>query len=276
MRLIQQGPAMRPFVCLAFCCLLSAIASAAEPLRILTWNIDGENSDMEEIMRQLRALRAEYRFDVLAISEVPATETKRFVNFFAEGAGVSGKRGEAYRLVTAWEPGRLSLISGVEVLELDGFTCHSQSVAPLAARLRDHLEVREVYVVNYRFMHDALSLSLQAGDLARWATAQVLPVFFLGDFDPDYSFGARKDLSKNYMLEDLELLTWVKPEPLVDSQWVDADADNVDDNPESLSDFVFYNGMNNLRISAEVIVREGDYPDDDKTSDHRPVLVTIE
>ena len=71
---------------------------------------------------------------------------------------------------------------------------------------------------------------------------------------------------------------WLKPDPLVDSNWAD-DRDNPgkDRYPDSILDFVFVaNGAKNWRGEADVIVREGDFPDSDKTSDHRPIIATFE
>ena len=70
---------------------------------------------------------------------------------------------------------------------------------------------------------------------------------------------------------------WVEPEKLVDTNWSDRDDDEVDDYPHSCLDFTFVAGKAKLWHSrSRVIVRDGDFPDDDKTSDHRPVeLVTL-
>jgi hypothetical protein len=36
------------------------------------------------------------------------------------------------------------------------------------------------------------------------------------------------------------------------------------------------NGAKSWKGEADVIVREGDFPDSDKTSDHRPIIATFE
>jgi hypothetical protein len=66
-------------------------------------------------------------------------------------------------------------------------------------------------------------------------------------------------------------------EKLVDTNWSDRGGDGVDDYPHSCLDFTFVVGKAKLWQSrSRVIVREGDFPDDEKTSDHRPVeLVTV-
>ena len=69
---------------------------------------------------------------------------------------------------------------------------------------------------------------------------------------------------------------WVRPAELIDTNWYDADRDGQDDYPGSLLDFMFVAGAaKELDWKCEVVVREGDFPDDDKTSDHRPVTLSL-
>jgi hypothetical protein len=71
---------------------------------------------------------------------------------------------------------------------------------------------------------------------------------------------------------------WLKPDPLVDSNWADADpdlplAERTDRFPESILDFVFVaGGAREWTAESDVVVREGDFPDTNETSDHRPVM----
>jgi hypothetical protein len=47
--------------------------------------------------------------------------------------------------------------------------------------------------------------------------------------------------------------------------------------PDSCLDFAFVTGAAGAwQASSHVIVRNGDYPDDEKTSDHRPVELVVE
>ncbi len=73
--------------------------------------------------------------------------------------------------------------------------------------------------------------------------------------------------------------TWLKPEPLIDSNWSDdrrVTDRRVDRYPDSILDFAFVaNEAKNWQGVSKVIVREGDFPDSDQTSDHRPILVHL-
>ena len=67
---------------------------------------------------------------------------------------------------------------------------------------------------------------------------------------------------------------WVKPEPLVDTQWWDRNG--RDYRPDSALDFAFVSGdVKKWNPKCRVIVRKGDFPDNDATSDHRPIELRI-
>ena len=58
----------------------------------------------------------------------------------------------------------------------------------------------------------------------------------------------------------------------IDTNWADDDGDGVDDYPGSSLDYIFVaQGARDWRARSSVVVREGDFPDDEATSDHRPV-----
>ena len=70
---------------------------------------------------------------------------------------------------------------------------------------------------------------------------------------------------------------WVKPDPLVDTNWADHDGDGSDDYPDSMLDFVFVAGAaQSWTAECDVVVRTEDFPDDQTTSDHRPVSCVID
>ena len=69
---------------------------------------------------------------------------------------------------------------------------------------------------------------------------------------------------------------WIEPEELIDTNWFDPEADGVDNYPGSMLDFTFVSGKaRRWDVRSRVIVRDGDFPDDETTSDHRPVEVVV-
>ena len=117
----------------------------------------------------------------------------------------------------------------------------------------------------------------EAKALRLWAADQELPIIGIGDYNFDFDFPTRRG---NPAFDEFHLdyvWYWVEPEKLVDTNWSDRDGDGIDDYPHSCLDFMFVAGKAKLWQSrSRVIVREGDFPDDDKTSDHRPVELVME
>ena len=67
---------------------------------------------------------------------------------------------------------------------------------------------------------------------------------------------------------------WVVPDPLFDTQW--DDANGKDRYPNSMLDFAFVAGeAKTWNPQCRVIVRPGDFPDNSKTSDHRPIELRL-
>jgi hypothetical protein len=66
----------------------------------------------------------------------------------------------------------------------------------------------------------------------------------------------------------------VWPDLLVDTQW--SDRDGEDAYLDSCPDFTFVAGAAmQWNCQSRVVVREGDFPDDEATSDHRPVVLVV-
>ena len=90
----------------------------------------------------------------------------------------------------------------------------------------------------------------------------------------DYSFKKQKgNRAFVEMLRD-NVWTWVAPDPLVDTQW--SDNNGKDRYPNSMLDLAFVAGKaKDWEPKCRVIVREGDFPDNRSTSDHRPVELRV-
>ena len=69
---------------------------------------------------------------------------------------------------------------------------------------------------------------------------------------------------------------FIRPFGVADSHWLDRNQDGQDDQPDTVSDCAFLGGgALNWLAGSRVIVREGDFPDSQRTSDHRPVELTL-
>ena len=119
----------------------------------------------------------------------------------------------------------------------------------------------------------------QATLLVEWAREQNLPVFALGDYNFDYVFATEQGNPAfvNFMRDNI--WRWVKPMEMVDNNWFDnpKEPDGKDDYLGSMLDFAFVAGpAKDWKSSCQIIVRENDFPDDEKTSDHRPYELRTE
>ena len=116
----------------------------------------------------------------------------------------------------------------------------------------------------------------QAEGLRRWGRSMKLPLIAIGDYNFDYAFKTQKGNRSFGLFMADETFHWVRPHPLIDSNWFDGDGDGKDDFPGSILDFAFVAGnAKNWSPVSQVIVREGDFPDNDQTSDHRPLELIV-
>jgi hypothetical protein len=112
--------------------------------------------------------------------------------------------------------------------------------------------------------------------LRLWVEDQTLPVIGIGDYNFDYDFHTQRgNAAFDEFLVDGHW-RWVRPDPLVDTNWSDRDGDGKDNYPDSCLDFTFLGGRAlGWRAVSRVILRDGDFPDDEATSDHRPVELVM-
>ena len=110
-----------------------------------------------------------------------------------------------------------------------------------------------------------------------WAKTQTLPIIAVGDFNFDYDFHTETgNKAFSVFLQD-DVWKWLKPTRLIDTNWADRNEDGVDDYPGSILDFAFVaKSAKEWKTTSRVIVRDGDFPDDETTSDHRAVEMVVE
>ena len=165
----------------------------------------------------------------------------------------------------------------------------------------------ERYPVTFHFMVNHLTRGNQlarrrhAEGLREWARLQELPIIAAGDYNFDFDF---RNLTGNqamsiFMRREANdggkfVWDWIIPSvasevegeddttrrigligELIDTNW---DGNGTDDNfRDSLLDFVFLGqGARDWGATSTVIVRSGDFPDDEATSDHRPVEAVLD
>jgi hypothetical protein len=296
---------------LALICLVawSPFLSAQE-FRVLAWNVESNrpnsppDSDPVEIGQQLTALMKDpaTRAQLVALSEVAPPTIPRYQEAVAAGLGAtvdcvsSGSGGfkDTDSLMLLVDKSRFQVLEAFELHRFAGIAGNFQDVDPEsddygALRARSPLVVRLLdqtsgcsfwLIVNHLARGEEDLRTDQARMLVKWAAAHPEPIITAGDFNFDYEFRTGQGNAGFTAMMAGGVWEWIKPDPLVDSNWSDdrnVTDRRVDRYPDSMLDFVFVaNQAKQWQGKATVVVRPGDFPDSDKTSDHRPVLGTFQ
>jgi endonuclease/exonuclease/phosphatase family metal-dependent hydrolase len=260
-------------------------ADSAEPLKpiekpavisILAWNVESGGADPKVIAQRLERLND---FDIVCLSEVHPddfeTHTKakgdNFQTFFS-------KSGNEDRLQILFDKNRFELLQEIELTQHRDYILNSgKHRSPIAVRLRDSRSGKTfIVMVNHLARGDAKFRKAQAIGLREWARDQDVGIINMGDFNMDFEFATNKG---NDALEEIlrdNVWKWAQPKSWVDSNWWDPEGDGKDNFEGSLLDFAFIAGpAKEWDASCEVLVEEGDFPDNATTSDHRPVALRL-
>lgn len=248
---------------------------AAEPIRILAWNIESGGSDLGVIIGQLKTEMPEY--EIVALSEVPSNA----IQPIAKALGwqhFGGSRGGEDRLMLAWSD-RFKALEQTEIrrVGVDEFPAGGNR-APLIAYLEDTKTGKRFWVMNNHLTRgNEANRNKQARMLVDWAKGVSDLVIAVGDYNLDFDFHTRAGNQAFDIIQAGGHWKWIEPKQLIDTNWSDPDGDGKDNYPDSMLDFVFVNQTaQDWNIACEVVARTGDFPDDETTSDHRPVLTTID
>ena len=149
--------------------------------------------------------------------------------------------------------------------------------SPLMAKFRDkHSDIEFLVVLNHLARGSAELRQEQAKALRLWAEDKEFPIIGIGDYNFDFDFPTYQGNPAFHEFLADGIWHWVQPNELVDTNWSDRDGDGADNYPHSCLDFTFVAGKAKLWHSrSRVIVRDGYFPDDDETSDHRPVELVM-
>jgi hypothetical protein len=126
--------------------------------------------------------------------------------------------------------------------------------------------------------NDAPLRKQQAIELREWVRKKPATeaVFVIGNFSFDYEVRNRRGNESYDELTREGVLQWVRPNELIDTQWSDADGDGTDDQPDTMQDGVFVAGAaKDWQPTCRVVTSPGDFPDDAKTSNHRPISLWL-
>lgn len=258
---------------------LAAATQGAAQITVLSWNVESGGNDPAVIARQLVELG---RADIYCLQEVGTRNIGRY------GAAVRETHGKGYRYAPSvtGRGDRLQIIYNsdrFELIEIRELFKHGEHRlndwrhrSPLLLELEERTTKAVFGVMTVHLARGNREIRLeQATGLRQWANARSRPVIAVGDFNFDFDYQAgRGNQAFVAFTSDGSPWRWVRPPEDVDTNWSDRDGDGRDNYPDSCLDFAFVSGVRNA--TARVIVRDGDFPDDDRTSDHRPIMATID
>ncbi len=284
-------------------------AAQAQEFRLLAWNVESNRpnsapvSDATVIAKQLTELlaAAESKSQIVVLSEV---EPKTFLAYRdAAAAGMqrevdfvtsaSGGFQDSDSLMLIVDKTRFAIDQAVELHRYGGIAANFnvtepgnelgalRARSPLAVRLLDKSTNQHFWVVaNHLARGEADLRTDQARMLVRWAADLKEPAISAGDHNFDYDFKtAQGNPGYQAMVAD-SVWQWLKPDPLIDSNWSDDRSvrdRRVDRYPDSILDFIWVaNAAKNWKGDSDVIVRPGDFPDNEQTSDHRPLIARFQ
>lgn len=268
----------------------------SEPISVLFWNLESSGNDPSVIANQIIDLVDDKgTFDLVGLSEVREINSNLYIQSLGTNfAGIVSESGGADRMVIGVNLDRFDILRTSELIEFDNialnFFANGGNLrfrSPFFAILRDKESSENLlFMVNHLARNDGGDgnggfREQQAQGLVAWADAQSLPIIMGGDLNLDYNFvNEEGNLAFSIIFgdddsDDLEY-RWIRPVPLVDTNH--SGNGNQDTFPNSILDFVTVaNFPADWSVSeSEVIVRPGDFPDNSRTSDHRPVFAVFQ
>ena len=267
-----------------------------QTLKLLVWNVQNDGSFSSTIRDELQELHGEYEFDLVGLSEVDSDNVLRYRDALTDASGSpfeasvsqTGGGGGDF-LVILHNAGKLTRLDTIELAE---FADHKMNFknspgqfrfrSPFVAQFRHNTSrIEFLFLVNHliRGSSDNPQRDSQVKGLNAWASAQSLPVIMGGDLNLDVDVNSRQgNSSADVIFADASPWKWLEPVRLIDTNWAD-DPDQPgqqDRFPDSILDFVFTaTQASSWPASSQIIVREGDFPDGESRSDHRPLLATF-
>jgi endonuclease/exonuclease/phosphatase family metal-dependent hydrolase len=272
-------------VCIVLILYLLAVGVIAQgdtTLTVITWNVESGEAAPDVIAAQMADLP---NVDLWGLTEVENADDALTFEAGAEAArdanfeGVLSESGNEDRLLLLYNAERFTLL---DTEELNDLNPDGRVRSPLVVLLLDDQTGSElaVIVTHLKSRNDFESRQLrsdQAAGLNEWGAfaAQLdLPVIAMGDYNFYYEVdGSGYDAAFDDMTTD-DVFVWVEPDEIVSTQCT---AEGRGCRFNSIVDFIFVGGpAREWDAISEVIVTPGDFPDDDDTSDHRPVVAVFE
>ncbi len=245
-------------------------------VKLIAWNLQSGQSGPSVIAKELADFPD---VSLFALSEVDSTAFDRYLTAiealddrnFRE---VHGASGDEDRLQLIYDADRFELLKTEEPNQMADINVNPGAHrSPLINLLRDRTTDKRFYLVLVHLARGNDELRNEQGrGLREWARQQAIAGIAVGDFNYDFKIDTERGNDTFTELTRDNILRWVRPQALIESNWTDENHDGAQDYPNSLLDGAFVAGpATDWRPTSRVLVRPADFPDDDCTSDHRPV-----
>lgn len=241
----------------------------AEELSIISWNVESTGADEHVVAKRIAGFQG---YDIWGLSEVEGKNAAQLFEKAAEKGeehefdSVLGSTGDDQRLLIVYNKNRLKMLESFELHEVN---INGRVRSPLVAKFHDRItDETFLFMVNHLYRTRRYYRHKQAKLLNNWASRQKIPVIAVGDynFDWDVTRGEKKhDRGFDYLTKN-GVFSWIRPHELVKTQ--------SHHFFNSVLDFIFTT-IKPEKYHCEIIVEPGDFPDDDLTSDHRPIAARI-
>lgn len=245
------------------------VAPPAEPITVVSWNTELNDADIAVISDRIIAFQGVDLWGLVEVnraSHQPMLEAAAELGEKADFESVLSDSGGGDRLLALYDADRFDLLAAWEEDEIN---TTGDARAALVLELRERRSnIRFLFMVNHLYRSRDDERRQQAQLLNAWAARQTLPVIAVGDYNFDWEITGDEHDAGYDLLTVNDRFQWVRPATLVTTQ-----CSGWPCTFNSVLDFVFTAGAAQAwRAESEIVVVPGDFPDDDTTSDHRPVL----
>lgn len=262
-------------VVVLLCIFVHSGSLYAEELTVIGYNVESGGAQSNAVGQRISHIDG---CDVWGLSEVQnASWAQQFEDAAEQGEGpnanferVIGTTGGADKLLIIYDNKRFEKINDFELTHIN---VGGRVRAPLVAHLRERDSGQEfLFMVNHLYRSRSGQRHLQARMLNQWARQQTLPIIAVGDYNFDWDVeDGDTDHDEGYdEMIGGGIFTWVRPPPPLKKT-------HCSTRFNSVLDFVFVAGdAKGWGGTSEILVAPGDCPDDNQTSDHRPVKAVFQ
>lgn len=244
----------------------------ANVIEVVGWNMESGGADPTVLSEQIENFSG---VDLWGFSEIKNME---WANTFAE-ASAEGEQGQFGIVLgsTGGEDKLLIIYNKVKFEEIRHFELHDINPqgrvrSPLVAHFRIiGTNTEFLFMVNHLYRSREDARHQQSIDLNAWAQQQTFPIIAVGDYNYDWDVeDGETDHDKGFdHMTNNGVFMWVRPPRLVRT--------HCSNRFNSVLDFVFVSqAALDWMPQSTIGMSEPEYcPDDETTSDHRPILANF-